>query len=382
MEDNLLYASALKAYATPTMLWRFLRDGAAALRSCHAEGRAYGRIALDQVVVEEEDFRFAASDGSGDTAQDVWRLAAACFHLATGFVLFDGRPQREATPIPMLRHPELQSLGELLCTCLAFDPRKRPSAETLESSARAALEGLEGQERPRRSSVAASPRKEKAAAEYDRRWPEAFLIVLICLLFLGLPARAQSEPDAQTRRLIEVSLSLRKGGEAVWTQASQALEAGKTHFTLMDELIDREHECYLLPSRLPCFGINRIIREIKDGDIVQTTGKDFKDGTDPRFGYALIEKGVKAGQTAVYDLMGRSGEQFFAVIPYDPKQAYRFAVHVDSACYEGVPGKDGMLLLTVPAEAGLPGATAWIELENQGSRDASFILINDKRGNR
>lgn len=53
-----VYASSLKGYCTPDMLWRFLRDGAAALQAAHADGKALGAIDLNAVAVQDDHFLF------------------------------------------------------------------------------------------------------------------------------------------------------------------------------------------------------------------------------------------------------------------------------------------------------------------------------------
>lgn len=377
-----VYASSLKGYCTPDMLWRFFRDGAAALQTAHAGGKALGAIDLDAVAIQDTHFLFPVAEVTGSPADDIWALASATFTLATGFVVFEGTLQTADTPVPSLRAPELEHLSDLLRQALAFRPEERPSAQCLLDESEKALQNLAKRHRPLRPRVVEE--RKTVLSDFDRHWPEAFLAFLLCLMLGATPARSQVSPDDRTSQLIAISVNLRQGGTDAWQTASKHLAEVQDSFTLMDEMRDSRHDCPLLPSRVACFGINRIVNEIKAGDMVQKTGKDFKDGNDSRFGYALIEKGVRAGATSRYPLAGRFGDQLFVAIPYDPDQPFGLSATVNGSRYvaEEGPHQDGTLFLYIPAEAGLGnGAEAWLELENSGSKDAAFILINDKRGN-
>ena len=374
-----VYASSLKGYATPEMLWRFLLDCARPMAAQHARGGAWGPVDLDAVEVDGDAFLPGPASGKGTPQGDVWQLAAASFELATGSPLFAAGEQKATTPIPALRQRELASFSDLLGRCLAFDPGARPSAEEVAALAAAELEKARAVRRPKRT---AAPAGKKTVSEYDRRWPETFLLSLLLLIGLSLPLRAQDYvPDDMTGRLVEAAGKLREGGEKNWSAAKDLLKSRRDKFTLMDECVCPEADCPLLPFRLSCFGVNRLVNGIKDGDRVQATGRDFKNGADRRFGYAVIEKGVRAGCTARYTMTGRQGRQVFIIIPYVPDQAFSAALVWKERRYEGVR-KDGLLVLELPEEELDLFDSLALELTNAGEADAAFILINDKIGNR
>lgn len=376
-----VYASSLKGYATPEMLWRFLLDVSRPMAERHARHETSGPVDLDTVTVEDDTFIPGPAKAVGTPEEDVWQLAAASFELATGSPLFPAREQKATTPIPALRQPELERFSDLMGRCLAFDAAARPSAKEIETVAAREWEKSRSRRRQRRIPVLA---EKKSASDYDRHWPETFLLSLVLLIGLALPLHAQDYvPDDMTGRLVEAAGKLRKGGEQNWKEAEDLLRNKRDAFTLMDEISSPEADCPLLPFRFSCFGINRLVNGLKDGDRVQSTGKDFKNGADSRFGYAVIEKGVRQGKMAQYRMTGRQGKQVFLILPFDTGQKYHAALVWNGRRYRGIEKEDGMVLLLLPEDAGLSNYdTLVLELSNDGDADAAFILINDKIGNR
>jgi serine/threonine protein kinase len=90
---------------------------------------------------DPEDFRFVAPEGPMDESSDVWSLGATVFTLVLGNPVFNGlggKAQQPDSPVPYLRKA-MPELSDLLCRCLAFDPKARPSPALLSEEAETGL---------------------------------------------------------------------------------------------------------------------------------------------------------------------------------------------------------------------------------------------------
>ena len=147
------------------------------------------------------------------------------------------------------------------------------------------------------------------------------LLFVTLALFCAFEVAAQNAIDKETQHLIDLVTSIRKATpqqrEKVWSDVSNALTADKS-WTIMDEIHPHQNECKLTDRTVQWFAINRILSQKMGNETNQVRG-DFNKGENPDFDYSLIERSIKAGVTAEYDLKSREGEQVFVIVPYDPK---------------------------------------------------------------
>lgn len=143
------------------MIWELIEAVSGALSEIH--GKEYGhfdvkpsnilwdgkRFILDKKCPEEtasdsSSFRFDAPELNTQrcSASDIWSFGATVFYLYMGCYVFNGlggKGQHCDSPIPYMRK-SLPKLSKLVQECLEFDPEKRPTAEEINSIARAELE--------------------------------------------------------------------------------------------------------------------------------------------------------------------------------------------------------------------------------------------------
>lgn len=100
----------------------------------------------EETASDSSSFRFDAPEFKTRRcgASDIWSFGATVFYLYMGCYVFNGlggRGQHCDSPIPYMRK-SLPKLSKLVQECLEFDPEKRPTAEEINSIARAELEKM------------------------------------------------------------------------------------------------------------------------------------------------------------------------------------------------------------------------------------------------
>ena len=396
---NIVTAAAMKGFSSKEVCWQYINDISSRLEELHSAGMALGRVELANVKVEGNSFSLIDnSPCKGSLSGDIWNLAASAFELMLGVPLFNGlgeRAQKESTPLPSLPGSGMESLNALLRRCMCYKKENRPSMSEINRIAAGELEKCASQ--PRRKRSLPKNGTSKPCGKYDKEWPESMTLLrnsIISLLFLLLSSaqlQAQthsvldSNDEETTIKLIEATLLLRSGEEKKWNEARNEFSKRIGIFTLMDELKDRSHDCALLPSQVKCFGINRMIKELKSEKSVQNTGKGLLDGSDTRFNYSIYEKGIKRCSEALYEMSGRYGKQIFAVVPFSPSQNYETELCVAGGIvYEpSYKGTDGVTYYCIESgEAPAQGSSLQLKIKNNDSNNASFVIINHNYRNR
>lgn len=204
---------------------------------------------------------------------------------------------------------------------------------------------------------------------------------LIISLFAGLCLIAQTGVDTETRHLIDIAVSIRQAApeqrEQAWKDASAALSADKS-WTIMDEIVPHKNECRLTDRSVQWFSLNRILSQKSGYETNQVRG-DFNNGENPDFNYSLIERSLKAGLSAEYDLKSREGEQLFVIVPFDPNGT-TLDVEITrqgTILAKGTKQKDGNIYLHIGKDKDVkPKDVLHLVVNNPGSQSATYVLIN------
>lgn len=319
---------------------------------------------------------FAAEKLSLTSSSDVWTIGALAFYAITGMEVFEakgGITQTINTEIPRISSAYTgRRLSDLIRQCLCFTPDERPSLEDIK---RQADEALSCPPEPRKRLVGKSGKG--YTGSLVKFWPDEMLPVLIlCLLMLlpsQLPAQTASKfdrsaiPDAMCL-LVSRCVDLRSPRNV--NTVSKALD-GNMKWTLMDELaVDSTGECST-KDPVDMFGLNDLgARIIKRHGGSSNVGGRFRDGSDPRYKYSLIEITVKRRSKVSYKISGRKGEQIFAVIPYDKNAS--FDVSIPGAEYFVENG-----IRYIQLKQGIHmGDTFTLTITNKSARNQAYILIN------
>ena len=206
------------------------------------------------------------------------------------------------------------------------------------------------------------------------------LLLTTLTLFFGFGVFAQAGIDRETQHLIDIVTSIRQAApaqrESAWKAASTALSADKS-WTIMDEIVPHKNECRLTDRTVQWFSINRILSQQSGYETNQVRG-DFNNGENPDFNYSLIERSLKAGLTAEYDLKSREGEQAFVIVPFDPNASIEAEVSRNGVSLgKGMRNKDGNIYVTIGKEQNVkPKDVLHLVISNKGSQSMTYVLIN------
>jgi hypothetical protein len=207
-----------------------------------------------------------------------------------------------------------------------------------------------------------------------------YLLLVTLSLFIGTNLFAQNNIDKETQHLIDIVSAIRQAApeqrESAWNDAVAALSKDKS-WTIMDEIIPHQNECRLTDRTVQWFSINRILSQQSGYETNQVRG-DFNNGENPDFNYSLIERSLKAGLTAEYDLKSREGEQVFVIVPFDPNAVMEAEVSRNGVTLaKGVHQKDGNIYVTIGKEQNVkPKDMLHLTITNKGSQSMAYVLIN------
>ena len=207
------------------------------------------------------------------------------------------------------------------------------------------------------------------------------LLFVTLALFCAFEVAAQNAIDKETQHLIDLVTSIRKATpqqrEKVWSDVSNALTADKS-WTIMDEIHPHQNECKLTDRTVQWFAINRILSQKMGYETNQVRG-DFNNGENPDFDYSLIERSIKAGLTASYDLKSREGEQAFVLVPFDPASSQLEAeiTRNNTTLAKGVTQKDGNIYIVIGKDQQVkPKDVLHLTVTNKGDKNMTYVLIN------
>lgn len=205
-------------------------------------------------------------------------------------------------------------------------------------------------------------------------------ILAILTIILGTSLFAQNSIDQETQHLIGIVSAIRQAApaqrEKAWNDAATAFSKDKK-WTIMDEIVPHQNECRLTDRSVQWFSINRILSQQSGYETNQVRG-DFNNGENPDFNYSLIERSIKAGCTAEYDLKSREGEQAFVIVPFDTNSALEAEVSRNGTVLaKGVRQKDGNIYVTIGKDQNVkPKDVLHLTVTNKGAQNMTYVLIN------
>lgn len=145
---------------------------------------------------------------------------------------------------------------------------------------------------------------------------------------------AQEQADNYLQNIAEIVKGLRKSSNSVRNSAIATLSADKNpKVTLMDEIKwagdEEEKANEVKGAKGNRFKLNQVIVYVYKKQNHQLESKsNMLNGNEKDIHYSLIEKSVRRGGKVTYEIKGRSGEQDFVFIPFNPKSKYVVYMHV------------------------------------------------------
>ncbi len=174
---------------------------------------------------------------------------------------------------------------------------------------------------------------------------QRLLITLLCMTFLtGI--QAQEQTNSYLQDIAKAVKELRKGNNSTRNSVIARLSGDdKRKVTLMDEIRwagDKEEKANEVKgAKGNRFKLNQVVAYVyKKQNHLLESKSDMLNGNEKDIHYSLIEKSVKRGKKVTYMLSGRSGEQDFVFIPFNPKSKYVVTMYVDGRAVDRKEGTD------------------------------------------
>ena len=155
---------------------------------------------------------------------------------------------------------------------------------------------------------------------------------------------AQEQTDNYLQDIARVVKELRKSNNSTRNSAITTLSAGQK-LTLMDEIKwagDEEEKANEgKGAKGNRFKLNQVVAYVykKQNHMLESKG-DMLNGNEKDIHYSLIEKSIKRGGKATYQLKGRSGDQDFVFVPYNAKSLFVVTMYVDGKKVDRKEGAD------------------------------------------
>ncbi len=160
--------------------------------------------------------------------------------------------------------------------------------------------------------------------------------------FMASPAQEQT--DNYLQDIAKVVKELRKSNNSTRNSAITTLSAGQK-LTLMDEIKwagdEEEKANEVKGAKGNRFKLNQVVAYVykKQNHMLESKG-DMLNGNEKDIHYSLIEKSIKRGGKATYQLKGRSGDQDFVFVPYNAKSLFVVTMYVDGKKVDRKEGAD------------------------------------------
>ena len=155
---------------------------------------------------------------------------------------------------------------------------------------------------------------------------------------------AQEQTDNYLQDIAKVVKELRKSNNSTRNSAITTLSAGQK-LTLMDEIKwagdEEEKANEVKGAKGNRFKLNQVVAYVykKQNHMLESKG-DMLNGNEKDIHYSLIEKSIKRGGKATYQLKGRSGDQDFVFVPYNAKSLFVVTMYVDGKKVDRKEGAD------------------------------------------
>lgn len=308
----------------------------------------------------------------------VWSLGALMFKTLMGMDVFEGmggQSQNSSTQISRIGSVHAsQALSTLVFKCLSFNPSDRPTMHDIILTAQQQLE------------IAITPQKRLTTssgktytASLMSFWPDEMYAVLLAILLTIIPVyktKAQTAAVIPSKLTDLVSLCIDLRNKTNNTKVTQELDDDLS-WTLMDELeVDRKGEC-TINDDVQTLGINDIgDRILKYRGGVTNTGGRFRNGQDKRYNYSFIEVTARKGASVKYEITGREGVQFFAVVPYSNQTSYSPTLTLGGKPLGTMSkGDNGVTYFRVERPVELKDKM-YLKIDNKSGANASFVILN------
>lgn len=161
-----------------------------------------------------------------------------------------------------------------------------------------------------------------------------------------MASQAQEQTDNYLQNIAKVVKELRKSNNSIRNSAIVTLSADqKPKVTLMDEIKwagdEEEKANEVKGSKGNRFKLNQVVAYVykKQNHILENKG-DMLNGNEKDIHYSLIEKSIKRGGKVTYQLKGRSGDQDFMFVPYNPKSIFVVTMYIDGKKVDRKEGSD------------------------------------------
>lgn len=159
------------------------------------------------------------------------------------------------------------------------------------------------------------------------------LVLTVMLLTINsLLMLAQESGAAYLLEIAEVVKELRKGNNSARNSVVTKLSA-QAKITLMDEIKwagdEEEKVNEVKGAKGNRFRLNQVVAHVYKNQNLQLESKNnMLNGNERDIHYCAIEKSVKKGGKLTYKIRGRSGEQDFMFIPFNPNSKYVVHMYV------------------------------------------------------
>lgn len=159
-------------------------------------------------------------------------------------------------------------------------------------------------------------------------------------------SQAQEQTDNYLQEMAKVVKELRKSNNSTRNSAIVTLSAEqKPKVTLMDEVKwagdEEEKANEVKGAKGNRFKLNQVVANVyKKQNHTLESKNDMLNGNEKDIHYSLIEKSVKRGGKVTYQLKGRSGDQDFVFVPYNPKSVFVVTMYVDGKKIDRKEGSD------------------------------------------
>lgn len=208
------------------------------------------------------------------------------------------------------------------------------------------------------------------------------ILVLTFMIVAGaVTSLAQEQTASYLQNLTKIVKDLRKSNNTVRNSAIATLSAG-SKITLMDEIkwaSDEEGKAdEVRGGKGNRFKLNQIVAYVYKKQNHQLESKsNMLNGNEKDIHYSLIEKSVKRGGKITYEIKGRSGEQDFVFIPFNPKSKYVIYMSIGKTIIR----KDASDVCTIHLDEvsrKLPITFSITYLDDKGNKDLveSFAILN------
>ena len=172
------------------------------------------------------------------------------------------------------------------------------------------------------------------------------LMLALLTVAIFMASYAQAQTDSYLQNIAKVVKELRKSNNTTRNSVIATLSADqKPKVTLMDEIKwagdEEEKANEVKGAKGNRFKLNQVVAYVYKKQNHQLESKsEMLNGNEKDIHYSIIEKSVKRGGKVTYQIKGRSGEQDFVFVPFNPKSKFVVTMYVDGTKVDRKEGSD------------------------------------------